>query len=146
MADLAGFDVIVELHRDTGVAFINMVPTPTPAGGDIRLLGGRFSADLSVNVPQVGTTAVNSILEVTLEPVVHQRRRACDSVVRPHREAKLGWPADRCQADFRERPRRSVAPAMKVGFGALCDQSRTGTTRGQFAENSTRPPSSARPR
>jgi hypothetical protein len=73
MADLAGFDVIFEIHKDTVVDGINLIPIPDPSGdGVIRLLGGPFSVELAVVVPQVGRTTVSLILEITLEPVVHQ--------------------------------------------------------------------------
>jgi hypothetical protein len=72
MANLAGFDVIFEVDYDTIVDAINMFPVQNPSGdGGIYLLGGPFSVELPVVVPQVGATTLSLILEITLEPVVH---------------------------------------------------------------------------
>jgi hypothetical protein len=71
MVDLAGFDVIIAFHKDTIIDWINFLPVPNPSGeGDIRLLGGPFSVEPPVVVPQVGATTLHLILEITLEPVV----------------------------------------------------------------------------
>ena len=74
MANLAGFDVIFEVDKDTVVDAVNMfsVQNPSGDGGIIYLLGGPFSVELPVVVPQVGATTLSLILEITLEPVVHQ--------------------------------------------------------------------------
>jgi hypothetical protein len=73
MVDLAGFDVIVEFHKDTIIDWVNYFPVPDPSGeGDIRLLGGPFSVELPLVIPGVGATQLYLILEMTVEPVVHQ--------------------------------------------------------------------------
>ena len=73
MANLAGFDVIVEVHKDTIVDAINLIPVPDPSGaGGIYLLGGPFAVELPVVVPQIGSTTLSLLLEITLEAVVHQ--------------------------------------------------------------------------
>jgi hypothetical protein len=73
MADLAGFDVIGELHIETIVDIINMVPITNPAdGSNIYLLGGPFSVDLNANLGPLGVITVRTFLDATLQAVVHQ--------------------------------------------------------------------------
>jgi hypothetical protein len=74
MAELAGFDVIVEAHIDTIVDFINQYPFTNPIDGQpIYLLGGPFSTDLNVNLGgALGTVPMRLILSFDLEAVVHQ--------------------------------------------------------------------------
>lgn len=73
MADLAGFDAIIEIHKDTIIDWVNLFPVPKPGGPDeIRLLGGPFSVELPLVVPYVGSSTIYLILNVALEPLVHQ--------------------------------------------------------------------------
>lgn len=84
MAELAGFDVIGEVHLDTIVDLINLQPVTVPAQvgrvGDpgavdsksIYLLGGPFSADLNADLGTLGFITVRLVLNVGLEAVVHQ--------------------------------------------------------------------------
>jgi len=74
MAELAGFDVIVEAHIDTIVDFINQYPFTNPIDGQpIYVLGGPFSTDLNVNLGgSLGTVPMRLILSFELEPVIHQ--------------------------------------------------------------------------
>lgn len=73
MADLAGFDVIVEGHIETIVDLINLVPVTNPIdGSSIYLLAGPFSTDLNVDLGTLGVVTVRVILDATLHAVVHQ--------------------------------------------------------------------------
>lgn len=74
MADLAGFDVIGEVHIETVVDFLNLSPVVNPIDGkSIYLFGGPFSTDLNVTVGEpIGTISVRLIVSAELEPVVRQ--------------------------------------------------------------------------
>jgi hypothetical protein len=73
MADLAGFDVIGEIHIDTIVDLVNLQPITNPLdGSSIYLLGGPFSTDLNVDMGPLGVVTVRLILDVRLVPVLHQ--------------------------------------------------------------------------
>jgi hypothetical protein len=72
MAELAGFDVVCQVHRETIVDLVNAMPVTNPAGGQIRLFGGRFTTDLAVPLGPLGTATVRAMVELRLEPVIHQ--------------------------------------------------------------------------
>jgi hypothetical protein len=51
MPELAGFDVIGEVHLDTVVDLVNLAPVTNPVDGKaIYLFGGPFSTDLNVDL------------------------------------------------------------------------------------------------
>jgi hypothetical protein len=73
MSNLAGFDVIAEVHLDTVTDLINLVPFTNPTDGkEIRLFGGPFSTDLQVPLGPVGTVLLRIFVEATLGSIVHQ--------------------------------------------------------------------------
>lgn len=73
MLELAGFDVVGEIHRDTVVDFVNAYPFPDPRDGQPRyLFGGPFATDLNLDLGTLGHATVSGIVDVALQPVVHQ--------------------------------------------------------------------------
>lgn len=73
MADLAGFDVIGEIHIETVVDLLNLRQIPNPADGStFYLLGGPFSTDLPVGLGPLGPATVRIVASTTLQPVLHQ--------------------------------------------------------------------------
>jgi hypothetical protein len=73
MVDLAGFDVIGEIHIETVVDLVNLSPVTNPVDGkSILLLGGPFSTDFSVPLGSLGTPTIRLTLSAELQPVIHQ--------------------------------------------------------------------------
>jgi hypothetical protein len=73
MVDLAGFDVIGEIHIETVVDLLNLSPVTNPVDGkSIFLLGGPFSTDFSVPLGSLGTPTIRLTLSAELQPVIHQ--------------------------------------------------------------------------
>lgn len=73
MIELAGFDVIGEIHIDTVVDLLNLNPVTNPVDGkSIFLLGGPFSTDFLVPLGSFGTPTIRLMLSAELVPVIHQ--------------------------------------------------------------------------
>jgi hypothetical protein len=73
MPDLAGFDVVGEIHLETISDLLNLVPLTNPVDGkSIYLLGGPFSTDVNVDLGPVGTLTFRLMLEAELEPMQHR--------------------------------------------------------------------------
>jgi hypothetical protein len=73
MVNLAGFDVIGEVHIETVVDLLNLSPIADAKDGSNRyLLGGPFSTDLDVPLGSLGVVPLRVVLEATLQAVAHQ--------------------------------------------------------------------------
>ena len=74
MRELAGFDVIGEVHIETITDLINRVPVTNPVDGKaIYLFGGPFSTDIRVDLgPRIGTLTFRLLLHAEFEPQPHQ--------------------------------------------------------------------------
>ncbi|KAK7178404.1 hypothetical protein PSPO01_15550 [Paraphaeosphaeria sporulosa] len=74
MANLAGFDVVAEVHIDTITDLINQFPVTNPVDGrQIHLLGGKFSTDLLLPINTgINRPILRVFLDITLHPVVHE--------------------------------------------------------------------------
>jgi hypothetical protein len=79
--ELAGFDVVVELHIDTLVDLINEQAVDIGGGRSVSLFGGRFSLDLPL--PNLGTPmpTVRAICEFKPVPLVGSPNCRIDATV-----------------------------------------------------------------
>lgn len=73
MTNLAGFDVVAQVHVGTIVDLVNARPFSSPLDGKpIHLLGGPFETLWQLNLGLLGEVGIRGVTSITLQPLPHQ--------------------------------------------------------------------------